>query len=228
MILQCPNCNARFLVPDAAVGAAGRTVRCGKCRHDWFCAPPAPPAPENAVPDIDALMSAGSVPLSASAERPLPPGSNLPAPIPKRVPRWMLGLAAALALLAVCIGLLAYAPGTFGFPSTTGLTLADIQVQLQPDPTEAQNPLKVNRYRVSGLIVNGTTEERAAPRVRILLISDQGQVLRRWLVAGDQPSLGAGAKLQFVLSDVEVPKGSTGHLQMDMGNPLELMLRTSG
>lgn len=56
MIIACPACNTRYVVPDSAIGIEGRTVRCAKCRHSWFqegqeglvAAPspvPAPPPP---------------------------------------------------------------------------------------------------------------------------------------------------------------------------------------
>jgi predicted Zn finger-like uncharacterized protein len=52
VIIACPACATRYVVPDSAIGVDGRTVRCAKCRHSWFqdgpvraAAPPAPPPP---------------------------------------------------------------------------------------------------------------------------------------------------------------------------------------
>lgn len=52
MIIACPACATRYVVPDSAIGIDGRTVRCAKCRHSWFqdgalpaAPPPAPPPP---------------------------------------------------------------------------------------------------------------------------------------------------------------------------------------
>jgi len=36
MILTCPACRKKYLIPDSAIGAEGRQVRCAACRHSWF------------------------------------------------------------------------------------------------------------------------------------------------------------------------------------------------
>lgn len=48
MIVECPNCQAKFRLPDEKIGPQGATLRCGKCRHVFTVEPPAPPAPPEA------------------------------------------------------------------------------------------------------------------------------------------------------------------------------------
>jgi predicted Zn finger-like uncharacterized protein len=52
MLISCPACATQFTVPDNALGAKGRTLKCARCGHKWFepgsGAPEAEPAPVRA------------------------------------------------------------------------------------------------------------------------------------------------------------------------------------
>ncbi|MCB4863002.1 zinc-ribbon domain-containing protein, partial [Sphingobium sp. PNB] len=67
MILVCPNCATRYIVPDSAVGPNGRQVRCAACKHSWF--------QEGAAlaPREEALATAGVPEVAAPSPPPPPP-----------------------------------------------------------------------------------------------------------------------------------------------------------
>jgi len=71
MQIVCPNCNARYLAPDAQIGLEGRRVRCGRCANVWW-------VEANETP---AVISAAAVPASPAIEVGLPPEASSAAPI---------------------------------------------------------------------------------------------------------------------------------------------------
>lgn len=44
MIVECPNCQAKFRLPDEKISPQGTKLRCGKCRHVFEVKPPEAPA----------------------------------------------------------------------------------------------------------------------------------------------------------------------------------------
>lgn len=77
--IVCPNCKARYQLPDGAIGPEGRKVSCSSCTHKWrayaeaadTATPPAPaasPAPVSTPPPV--VPPAETAPAAVAAREP--------------------------------------------------------------------------------------------------------------------------------------------------------------
>ncbi len=77
MIIACPACNTRYVVPDNAIGDDGRTVRCAKCKHSWF---------QEAVFDLPPQAEVAAPEPAAEPATPPPPPPAAPQAAPPSAP----------------------------------------------------------------------------------------------------------------------------------------------
>lgn len=225
MILECPSCQNRYLVDPRALGAKGRTVRCAKCKHEWYADPP------KQQPDADVLGAEQAAALQQEVP-PIPEGSSVPAVMQENRTSagWKWGLAGSALFCSLCAAIYFHAPilrampmlepayTAMGIYNTEGVVLAGLEYQRAPN----ENGLR-DQHTFTGSLVNTATEPRRIPRMVITLLGKEGIKLRRQPVVSD--AILAPGESQALDIPLTTSPESLRHVVIELGNPLELKLR---
>lgn len=214
MILQCKNCNARYLVPDHAIGKAGRTVRCARCAYSWFEQPNSSVDSEGSVPsDFDSMIEQIN-----AAPKPIPEGSNLPTYRKNNVSTTLKLATIFFAILVSVLYLFITMPHLFGISSSKELVLADIKI-------DKQNSSGKNTVEISGNIFNTADNEKSVPNIRVMLLDGANNPLQSWEFKSDNQKLGAKQTIPFSTGTLDIKFSIAKRFVVDLGTPIELALR---
>ena len=238
MILECPECSTRYLVPDSAIGADGRTVRCATCRHSWFQESPPPAEPPIELP-VEAIVAEpiaeeppvgapGEVPEPAEAPRfapPPPPPPIVEAPAsdydafahrppfrPTRNLQRRRTVAAVLAGLLMLAGVAAIVwLGAPGLLAGIGLPVgpAESPLRIKDNPIERRELENGSElFAVSGRVTNPSSSRQRVPDIRAELRDAQGRLVYGWTITPERRVLPPGGGLEFNSAKLDVPSNS--------------------
>jgi predicted Zn finger-like uncharacterized protein len=233
MIIECPACATRYKVPDTAIGAEGRKVRCAKCGHSWHAVAVEDDAVEAGAPEAAApaptpaaQVEETAAPSAASTAAPgaageafeTPQAGLLPDATPAAAGVRSRGIWAwAAIILAIMLGAAALAVTFWGMPdwvpgrNPTFAEAAPAELVLD-FPRDQQGwrqlPNGTEIFGASGTITNAGETTRAVPPILIVLRDSRERIVYSWEVAPPRSSLPPGTSVAVNEAVTDAPRSA--------------------
>lgn len=208
MIIQCPACNSRYMVPSMKVGA-GRHVRCKKCLHQWWHNPNAnlSPLPKSFMTDAD------NKPKSEMEQRlsALREAAEKREVVEKReiiTEKDSHSNPALTIVMSLCLMIMGFTgafvfmkdPLLSAFPELKSLFGETAKASEQtPEYWQHLEITNINRKMeedgsnsmliFTGEVINNGTQSYILPKVRVSLYDEQGKLLDYWKAQPDKTSI---------------------------------------
>ena len=218
MIITCQSCKTQYSVPDNAIPADGKKVKCVKCKHIWHQKPITEIVPKEKLEELQ--------PIPKEVD-PIPPKSNLPTKHKKQKIGIFLPIRFALySLMAIVVGLVAFRdnlPGfsplydALGFHDMSGLVFQDFTAE----KIREDNKIK---FIIKGDIINESKESRKIVNIQASILSKGGRPMSKFILEVPETILEPGEKVH-VTPEINNISGNAEEMTLDIGNKWDLMFR---
>lgn len=192
MIITCPSCQTQYRIQPAALGAAGRTVRCAGCGHRWFVEPPGEPVPPPPLPAAPVEPRATTTTARGAEGPPARKGSPV---------AWLLLTLLVLLLAALVAGrneIVAQFPAALPYYEQLGLPVnPPLALEFRDLVSEERDEGGRKVLVVRGIIQNVSGQERQLPPIRVALLDERGKEIDFDLFDPPRPTLGPGGSAPF-------------------------------
>lgn len=214
MILVCPLCQTRYLVPANLFAAGSRPVRCARCKHGW----------EAELPKEMEVVT----PYAPAPEKtaPIPKGSNLPAlpPTPlgllwKKSRWWFLGFLVVVALLWLIFDRQQIGRRwTFLEPLYNAVNLSIYYPGEELEFDEVRSVLKfeggITKLILDGKVRNKTKKSQKVPNIVAQALGPDARVIQSWQIDSPKATLAPGEEVPFS-SSMNAPKGTIVNVNLN-------------
>jgi predicted Zn finger-like uncharacterized protein len=220
MILSCPSCQARYLVPAVHFSAGARLVRCARCAHIWLAELPREPAAALAEQLSALAPPEGGV-------RP-PPASNLPI-VHGELPFWQRDWVMAALVMTAAVLLLWLAldrrqitrdwPVTEKFYDRVGLHVYHAGEGLSLRQVRSEMRFEGgSQLAVEGQVHNDTDKPQSIPDILAAAIGPDGKPMQSWQIDAPAATVGPGESVPFT-STIKAPQGNVTEINLHFIEP---------
>jgi predicted Zn finger-like uncharacterized protein len=212
MILTCPECATRYQTDAAQFAPEGRKVRCAKCSHVWFQAPPAAESAAEAMPQETPQVEAVVPQRAAFAPQTAPETATASTEFEQRPRSRWLGRVAlafgwlALACILVVIGWSATRfrqniatlwPQSSSLYKAVGMPVNIRGFEVKDKDAHFETEDRQDVLVITGHFANVTTHELSVPPIQVSLLDRDKRELYHWSFSPGVATLRAGQSAPF-------------------------------